>query len=72
MRVTEHIRLVDQNTLEIELTIDDPKAYTKPWGTKLVFERKSDWKIMEDVCEDNANFLEFNKKVTQETPAPKK
>jgi hypothetical protein len=69
MHMTEHIRRVDHNTLEIEITLDDPKAFTKPWGTKLVFEFKPEWKMMEDVCEDNSNFLEFNKKVTE---APKK
>ena len=29
--VTERFRRVNYGTLEIELTIDDPKAYTKPW-----------------------------------------
>ena len=69
MHLMERIRRIDHDTLEIELTLDDPKAFTKPWGTKLVFELKQDWKIMEHVCEDNSNFLEFNKKATQ---TPKK
>jgi hypothetical protein len=53
------------NSMEIAFTIDDPKSYTKPWGTKLIFDQKPDWKIMEQICEDNSSFLGFNKKATQ-------
>jgi hypothetical protein len=56
--------------MEIAFTIDDPKTYTKPWGTKLIFDQKPDWKIMEQICEDNSSFLGFNKKATQ-APAKK-
>ena len=69
LHLTERIRRIDHDSMEIDFTVDDPKAYTKPWGTKLIFVLKPDWKIMEQVCEDNAGFLEFNKKATQ---APKK
>jgi hypothetical protein len=69
MHLVERIRRVDQGSLVIDFTVDDPKAYTKPWGAKLIFQLKPDWKIMEHVCEDNATFLNFNKKATQ---APKK
>jgi hypothetical protein len=31
MRVTERWTFVDQDTIEYEATIDDPKVYTKPW-----------------------------------------
>jgi hypothetical protein len=69
LHLVERIRRTDHSSMEVDFTIDDPKAYTKPWGTKLVFDLKPDWKIMEQVCEDNASFLDFNKKATQ---APKK
>jgi hypothetical protein len=69
LHVVERIRRIDHDSMEIDFTIDDPKAYTKPWGTKLIFEQKPDWKVMEQICEDNAGFIEFNKKATQ---APKK
>lgn len=64
LHLTERIRRIDQKYMEIAFTVDDPKAYTKPWGTKLIFESKPDWKIMEQVCEDNASFIDFNKKAT--------
>ncbi len=65
LHLVERIRRLDPNLMEIAFTVDDPKAYTQPWGTKLIFEQKPDWKIMEHVCEDNAGFLDFNKKATQ-------
>jgi len=67
LHVVERIRRLDHDTLEIEFTVDDAKAYTKPWGTKMVFQNRPDWKVMENVCEDNASFEEFNKKATRGT-----
>ncbi len=66
LHVVERIRRLDPDSLEIGFTIDDPKAYNKPWGAKIIFERKPDWKIMEHVCEDNTSFLDFNKKAVQQ------
>jgi hypothetical protein len=71
LHVVERMRRIARNSMEIDFTIEDPKAYTKPWGTKLIFDQKPDWKIMEQVCEDNSGFLGFNKKATQ-APAKKK
>jgi hypothetical protein len=69
LHLVERIRRVDHDSLVIDLTVDDAKAYTKPWEAKLIFQLRSDWKIMEHVCEDNSGFLGFNKKATL---APKK
>jgi hypothetical protein len=66
LHVVERIRRVDHNTLVIDITIDDPKAYTKPWGGRLSFQLKPGWNILELVCEDNVNFNEFHKKSTAE------
>ena len=54
LRVTERIRRVDRNTLEINFLIDDPKAYTRPWGGKQVYKLEPDWELMEAVlCLDH-------------------
>src|SRR5258708_22379513 len=34
-RSTERFRRVNFGTMEIEVTVNDPKAYTKPWTVKL-------------------------------------
>ena len=36
LHVVERVRRVDANTMEIEMTIDDPKTYKKPWTRKVV------------------------------------
>src|SRR6266404_1018058 len=61
----ERIRRVNHDSLEIDLTIDDPKAYTKPWEAKLNFQLRTDWKIMEHVCEDNVSFRGLINKATK-------
>lgn len=61
LHVTERIRRVDKNTLQDELTFEDPKAYTRPWGGQLTFQLHPTWHIGEMVCEDNVNFDEFLK-----------
>jgi len=53
LHVTERIRRVDHDTLEDTLTFDDPKAYTKPWSSKIIYKLHPDWSLREDiVCED--------------------
>jgi len=37
LHVVERFRRPNQNTLEIDFTFDDPKAYTRPWTGKKVF-----------------------------------
>jgi hypothetical protein len=54
LRVTEHIRRVNHDTLQIDFLFDDPKAYTKPWAGRKVFRLKPDWDVTEQIlCEDH-------------------
>jgi len=52
LHVIERIRRVDLGHLEIEHTVDDPKAYTKPWKftTHPVMLRGE---LMEYICQEN-------------------
>ena len=53
LHVVERFRRIDRDNLEIEVTLNDPKAYTKPWGGKKVFKRGAGWELMEHVvCQD--------------------
>ena len=38
--------------------MEDPKAFTKPWNTYVIFALRPDWEILEHACADNANFDE--------------
>ena len=57
MHVIERIRLVRPDVLQVEATVEDPKAYTKPWTAVRRFDRKPDWEIGENICEDNNSYL---------------
>jgi hypothetical protein len=49
-KVTERIRRPNFGSLEIELTVDDPKAYTKPWTVKLRQFLVLDTEMMDEIC----------------------
>src|SRR5262249_52956017 len=61
LHLIERYRRVDQNTLQIDFTFDDPKAYTKPWnGKKTFYLRPKDYEILEHaICDE---WLEMGKK----------
>lgn len=52
-RMTERFRRVNYGTLEIELTVDDPKAYTKPWSVKLKQLLMLDTDLLDYMCVEN-------------------
>jgi len=52
-RVTERFRRVNYGALEIELTIDDPKAYTRPWTIKVTQIIAPDTELLEYICLEN-------------------
>jgi hypothetical protein len=52
IHVVERIRRVD-DTLEILFTINDPKAFTKPWTAKRIWRWRPDVRFLEYVCEEN-------------------
>ncbi len=52
-RTIERFRRTNFGTIEIEQTIDDPKAYTRPFTTRLTWKLMPDTEIMEMVCLEN-------------------
>jgi hypothetical protein len=52
-KITERFRRLNYGTLEIEVTVDDPKAYTKPWTVKLRQSIVLDADLLEYVCLEN-------------------
>jgi hypothetical protein len=61
LHVVERIRRMNHDTLTIDTTIDDPKAYTKSWGGHAIYELKTGWNIGEMVCEDNITYGDMQK-----------
>jgi hypothetical protein len=56
LHVIERIRRVDHDHLVDDMTIEDPKAYTKPWTAHLTFILKPKWTLAEAFCEDEQSF----------------
>jgi hypothetical protein len=52
-KMTERFRRVNVGTLELELTVDDPKAYTRPWTVKVTQRLMPDDELIEFVCQEN-------------------
>ena len=53
LHIVERIRRVDPKTLTLDITFDDPKAFTKPWTGHRTFQLLPDLALSEDLaCED--------------------
>jgi len=52
-KIIERFRRPDFGHLEIEVTIDDPKAYTKPWTVTVHQRIMLDTDLIEFVCQEN-------------------
>lgn len=52
MKITERIRLVDANTLEDRITIEDAEFFVRPWETVVTYKRQPDDAFREDICLD--------------------
>jgi hypothetical protein len=53
LRITEHFRRPDFGHMQVEVTIDDPKAYVKPWTAKIPWNFVADTELLDWVCENN-------------------
>ncbi|MNC87502.1 hypothetical protein D3C83_32310 [compost metagenome] len=55
-RVIERFRRPTAGTLEIDVTIDDAKAYTRPWTVRVNQRLLPDTDLIEFVCLENQQF----------------
>jgi len=52
LRMTERFHRRDAGHLDVQVTLDDPKAYTRPWTLPMEFTLVSDGDLIEYVCEN--------------------
>jgi hypothetical protein len=50
LKVTERFRRIDGDHMQLDITMDDPKALAKPWSTTFYYERRANWEIGEISC----------------------
>ncbi len=60
-KVRERIRRPDFGHLDIEVTVDDPKAYTKPWTATLRQQLAADVELIDEICAENEKFSQPGK-----------
>lgn len=55
LRITERYHRRDFGHLELEVTIDDPKTFTRPFSLKITKMLMPDTDLLESVCEDDTS-----------------
>ena len=58
-KITERFRRLNYGTLEIDVTIDDPKAYTKPFTVRVNQRLMPDQELIEFICAENQKFDQY-------------
>ena len=56
MRIIERFGRTDFGHMTVQITIDDPKAYTKPWTVSFGWDLMPDTELLDWVCENNKYF----------------
>jgi hypothetical protein len=55
-KLTERFRRVNYGRMEIDITVDDPKVYTRPWTVRHLQDIMPDGELIEFICEENNRF----------------
>jgi hypothetical protein len=58
LHVVEKFRRVSANTIHYEVTIDDPKMYTRPWTLAIPLERDDEYRLFEYACQEGNHSVE--------------
>jgi len=57
LRITERYRRRDFGHIDLQMTVDDPKAFTRPWSARVKFNLLPDTDLLEFHC-DNEKWTE--------------
>lgn len=59
LHTIERLTIIDQNNMDYEVTVDDPKLFTRPWKTAGLYRRvKKGYEIIEYACAEGSLTLE--------------
>jgi hypothetical protein len=59
LRVTERFIRKDFGHMDIQITIDDPKAYMKPWSVTQPLAFQPDTELLEYICNENNRYFDL-------------
>jgi hypothetical protein len=73
LRVTERLRRTTIGRMEMAITIDDPKAFLKPWTVRVPFRLVADSELLEGSCEAHGRTVEHRQSAAPppEPPSPR-
>jgi hypothetical protein len=57
--VTERFIRRTFGRMDVEITIDDPKAYTRPWVVTQPLEFQADNELIEYICNENNRYFQI-------------
>jgi hypothetical protein len=66
LRVTERFIRKDFGRMDIEITIDDPKAYTRPWTVTQPLAFQADTELLEYICNENNKYFQIIPKLSSD------
>jgi hypothetical protein len=69
MRLTERFHRLDFGHLELSMTIDDPRAYKKPWTVRTVLNLMPDTELIEAFCDGHEKTME-HRRIAAPSPEP--
>ena len=69
LRVTERIRRQNIGRMEMEIAIDDPKAFVKPWTVKVPFRLVPDSELLEGSCDSHEKTM-AHRRIAPLVPEP--
>jgi len=52
-KLTERLRRPNYGSLEIEITVEDPKVFTKPWTVRMDQSIELDTDLIDEFCLEN-------------------
>jgi hypothetical protein len=70
LRLTERYHRRDAGHLDLQVTFDDPKAYTRPWTLPVEFDLIPDGDLIEYICENERDAPHLVGKSGEEFPVP--
>jgi hypothetical protein len=65
LKVTERFVRKNFGQMEIQVTIDDPKTYTRPWSVTQQLAFQPDTELLEYICNENNKYFEIIPKSTE-------
>ena len=68
--MTERYHRTDYGHMDLQVTFDDPKAYTKPWTVSAKFDLIPEGELIEYVCENERDKPHLVGKSGEEFPVP--